>query len=57
MDEGTSMNKKIAEAKARLNDRLSHFSPVQIWVAGACDAVLTLLVLGGILAAIVMGGK
>lgn len=51
------MKNKIAQAAARLNYRLSHLTPVQIWVAGAVDAVLTLLVLGLILASILLPGN
>ena len=51
------MNNKIARATSRLNSRLAHRSPVQIWLIGALDAVITLLVIAVILASIYVGSK
>lgn len=49
------MKNKIERAMARLNSRLSHLSPVQIWLIGAADAAATLVVMGLIVAAILAG--
>lgn len=46
------MMNRIAAAKAALRARLAHKDPIEIWLLGAADGVVTFIVLVGIVAVI-----